>query len=370
MSDNGRSAGVRRDIIVVGASAGGVEALEQLVRGLSPRLAASVLIVLHRPPDYESALPHILAGAGALPTAEARDGEPILPGRIYLAPPDRHMVIEGGLLRLLRGPKENHSRPAIDPLFRSAAQEYGPRVAGVILSGTLFDGTAGLFAVRRRGGLAIVQDPQEAAFPAMPESAIANVDIDYVLPVADIAALLSRRAGEIADTSPQAMEVGQVGEEKNDERREDAVITPMSPEGIPLTSISTEAEFDRLPEIAQRNQDEQVHGERHGRTTVLTCPDCGGTLWQAGTDPLIQFRCRVGHAYTGAGLLQGQTETLERSLWFSARMLVDKSVFLRELAENARRRGDAAALDFDSKAALAEAHSSTLRRIIEQDGAP
>src|SRR5437016_12022670 len=184
------------DIIVVGASAGGVEALVTLARSLKRNLQAAVFVVLHMPAQSPSLLPEILGRAGPLKAVQATDDMQIEPGHIYVAPPDHHMLMELGKVRVVRGPKENRHRPAVDPLFRSAALAYGPRVIGVILTGALDDGTAGLLAVKRRGGIAIVQDPDEALYPSMPLSALANVEVDYRLPLSSIGPLLVHLASE------------------------------------------------------------------------------------------------------------------------------------------------------------------------------
>src|SRR5437588_1312081 len=184
------------DIIVVGASAGGVEALVTLARSLKRNLQAAVFVVLHIPAQSPSLLPEILSRAGPLKAVQATDDMQIEQGHIYSAPPDHHMLMEQGKICVVRGPKENRHRPAIDPLFRSAALAYGPRVIGVILTGSLDDGTAGLLAVKRRGGIAVVQDPHEALYPSMPRSALENVDVDYTLPLSAITSLLARLARE------------------------------------------------------------------------------------------------------------------------------------------------------------------------------
>ncbi|HMF55355.1 MAG TPA: chemotaxis protein CheB [Pyrinomonadaceae bacterium] len=187
------------DIIVIGASAGGVEALSNLARNLPVDLPASVFIVLHVPAQTPSILPQILSRAGPLRAAHAVDNEPIRPGRIYVAPPDNHMLVERDYVRIVRGPKENRYRPAVDPMFRSAARNHGTRVVGVILTGALDDGTAGMRAVKSRGGKTVIQDPKEALYSGMPGSAQMNVKIDYCLPLAEIAPLLARLAHEPAE---------------------------------------------------------------------------------------------------------------------------------------------------------------------------
>jgi two-component system, chemotaxis family, protein-glutamate methylesterase/glutaminase len=179
-----------RDLVVIGASAGGLEALRALVAGLPAHLPAAVLVAMHTPPTRESRLPAILGRAGVLPSAHARDGEPIRPGQIYVAPPNYHLTVEAEALRLVQGPTENGFRPAADPLFRTAARAYEARVVGVVLSGALDDGAAGLTAIKRQGGVTVVQDPNEALIPSMPRSAIHFDHVDHVLPAAAIAELL------------------------------------------------------------------------------------------------------------------------------------------------------------------------------------
>ena len=179
-------------IVVVGASAGGVEALAELAASLPSELSAAVFVVLHLPPTGTSALPEILHRHGPLPAAHVKDGEPIQPGRIYVAPPDHHVLLRTGHVHLSRGPRENGHRPAIDPLFRSAAREYATRVIGLVLSGALDDGTAGLLAIKSRGGIAVVQDPADALYPGMPSNALGHVPVDHVLPAASIGKLLAR----------------------------------------------------------------------------------------------------------------------------------------------------------------------------------
>jgi two-component system chemotaxis response regulator CheB len=198
------------DIIVVGASAGGVEALSRLVHDLPADLPAALFVVLHVPAHGTSLLPYILARNGPLPARHPDDGEPIVHGRIYVAPPDMHLLIRREQVRLARGPRENGHRPAVDPLFRTAARSYGPQVVGVVLSGTLDDGSAGLVAIRQRGGVAIVQDPDDALYPGMPRSALEAVRADHCLPVGQIGATLAElahRAVEGVDPMPDDMEM-------------------------------------------------------------------------------------------------------------------------------------------------------------------
>jgi two-component system, chemotaxis family, protein-glutamate methylesterase/glutaminase len=188
----------RRDIVVIGGSAGAIESVSEIVRGLPPDFPAAVFVVVHFPGSVTSALPRILNRAGTLPAAHPDNEGPIQPGRIYVAPPDCHLFIEDDKIRLTRGPKENGHRPAIDPLFRSAAHHYGPRVIGLLLSGNLSDGTAGLLSIKQHGGIAIVQDPETALYAGMPRSAIERVPVDHVIPVREMARLLVQLTAETA----------------------------------------------------------------------------------------------------------------------------------------------------------------------------
>ncbi len=258
------------DIVVVGASAGGVEALTALIRELPADLPAAIFVCLHVPPHSPSHLPTILAHKGPLPVTHAVHGEAIVHGRIYVAPPDYHLLVRRGHVELSHGPRENRSRPAVDPLFRSAAQAYGPRVVGVVLSGALGDGAMGLVVIAARGGVTVVQDPHEALFDSMPRTALRQTRVDYTLPVAQIAPLLVLLA--------QA---------------------PMPEKGWqPMDNAE-----ENLPTLIRRDFNAQAHGQRAGETTVYTCPECGGTLWQIDDNGLIQFNCHVGHSYLAETLL-------------------------------------------------------------------
>jgi len=265
------------DIIVVGASAGGVEALITLVQKLPANFPAALFVVVHFPAQSPSVLPRILNRAGPLPAAHARHEEVIQPGRIYVAVPDHHLLLHSGVVHVVRGPKENHCRPAIDPLFRSAAVAYGPRVIGVILSGSLGDGTAGLLTVKQRGGVAIVQDPVDALFPEMPRTALEYINADYVLPTAEIAPMLVRLAHE-----PVAEILSQIV--SNNDKLEIA--------------------------LAEANMATIENEGRPSAPSVYACPDCGGTLWELQDGDLLRFRCRTGHAFSAESLLSVQAEAL------------------------------------------------------------
>jgi two-component system chemotaxis response regulator CheB len=319
-------------LIVVGASAGGVEALIQLARGLPADLPAAVCVVLHIPPHAASALPHILTRAGPLPAQHPADGAPLEPGHIYVAPPDRHLLVTLGRLHIVHGPRENRNRPAVDPLFRSAARFYGPRVVGVVLTGALDDGTAGLLAIKRAGGIALVQDPDEALFPSMPSSARRYVPVDYCLPLADIAPTLARLAREPVD-----------------ERGGTAVSQPpdfdTAMEGLDLAALEDD--------------------ERPGDPSPFACPECGGVLWERSIGALARYRCRVGHAYSVETLLSAQSDAYETALWSALRALEEKAQLQRRLVQRAEAQQlSGAATRFRAQLDEAEAHVETLRQML------
>jgi two-component system chemotaxis response regulator CheB len=322
-----------RDIIVIGASAGGVEALCQLVRGLSPGLPASVFVVCHFPTGAVSALPEILSRVGTLLARHARDGEPTYPAHIYVAPPDLHMTLDEGTVRLTRGPRENRFRPSIDPLFRSAARVYGPRVIAALLSGALNDGVAGLLAVRGAGGLSVVQDPADAVLPGLPLAALDLAGADHVAPAVALGPLLVRLISE------------------------------------PSQGGSTMSDsIERITQETEKDLQEQARSGRPGEVSVYTCPECGGCLWQSDEEKLVRFRCHVGHAYESETLLADRSEALEAALWTAVHMLREKSVLAGQMANWARDTGnpDSAAW-FDEEARLCLRRSELVQKCL-RDG--
>jgi two-component system, chemotaxis family, protein-glutamate methylesterase/glutaminase len=322
------------DIVVVGASAGGVEALGRLVRTLPPEFPAALFMVLHVPSSTTSALPSILDRQGPLPAAHARDGERIRYGRIYVAPPDSHMLIGEGAIRLSRGPRENGHRPAIDPTFRSAARSHGPCTVGVVLSGVLDDGTAGLLAIKARGGIAVVQDPDDALYPSMPSSAIDHVKVDHVVACPAIAALL----GELAKEPPPHHELF-------------ATDNP----------VRAEVEPEELTSDPPGNEPATTTG----RPSIFACPDCDGVLWEIQDGGLVRFRCRVGHAWSPESLLSHQSEALEGALWVALRSLQERAALARRMADPARDRGyRLTAGRFDDQAREAEQAPAVLRELL------
>ncbi len=307
------------DIVVVGASAGGVEALVELAGLLPAGLPAAVLVVLHMPAYGHSVLPDILSRRGPLPAKHAVNGEPIRTGRIYVAPPDHHLMVRDGSILLTRGPAENNHRPAVDALFRAAARAYGPRAVGIVLTGTLDDGTAGLQSIKSRGGLALVQDPNEALFTGMPVSAIENVAVDEIATIAGLARTVVRLAGE-----------NKAGENKAgvQVQHEQA-----AQKGVPVVS---ELEED----VAAAESDlSRLEGRTEGRPSGFSCPDCHGVLWEISEGELIRYRCRVGHAFSPQSLLAAQSENLEEALWTALRALEESAAMAERLQARAAERG-------------------------------
>jgi two-component system chemotaxis response regulator CheB len=292
-------------------------------------LGAAIFIVHHFPAKSVSALPSIVRRAGRLPASHPQDEEQVVPGRIYIAPPDRHMLLDGGRVRLASGPREHGHRPAIDPLFRTAARTYGPRVIGVLLSGTLDDGTDGLLAIKRHRGVTVVQDPAEALYPGMPSSAIEEVGVDHVEPVGRIGSLLMRLTAEpgVDRTTPPA------------------ALDPPDPAAAGTRSLAKH--------------------KPPGVPSGLTCPECGGVLWEADEGGLLHYRCHVGHAYSEETMLTAQAQGLEAALWTAVRTLEEKAELVRHLARRSRRRGmHRSAERFERSVEDAERGSTELRKLL------
>lgn len=322
------------DIIVIGASAGGVEALRGLVSGLPADLPAAVFVVVHIPPDSTSVLPQILARAGPLPAAHARDRWRIEHGRVYVAPPDHHLLVKRGHVRVVRGPRENGHRPAVDPLFRTAAAAYGSRVVGVVLSGTLDDGAAGLAAVKARGGCAAVQDPEEALYPGMPLSAIEYVAVDQVAPLADLPAILTRLAATPAEHG----------------------------EAPPTGQLEMEADMAEMGPATMESY------QRPGTPSGFTCPECHGAIWELDDSEMIRFRCRIGHAFSPESLIAEQTKSLETALWIALRALQETAALRHKLADRMDQRGQASIAErFRGHARDAERQAGVIRQVLVAD---
>jgi two-component system chemotaxis response regulator CheB len=319
------------DIVVVGASAGGVEALRAIVSELPDDLPAAVFVVLHVPAIATSVLPAILGRAGDLAAAHAEDGAEIERRRIYIAPPDHHLLIQPGFMRVNRGPKENGYRPAIDPTFRTAAATYGSRVIGVVLSGVLDDGSAGLAAVKSHGGRALVQDPTDALYPMMPESAIQAAEPDLVLPPTELAAAI---VSAVHEAAPNTL--------------------------VPIGDALLDDE--RFMEIDRAASDSPKFGSPSG----FVCPDCGGALWESEEETgLLKFRCRTGHGYSVETLAAEQTEVVESALWGALRPLEERAAMARRMAARFHARGSkTSAARFEQQADAAVQQALTIREAL------
>ncbi len=323
-------------MVVVGASAGGVEALRTLVSHLPAGLEATVLVVLHTPAAARSALAAILSRSGPLPATAAVEGDALTHGRILVAPPDRHLIVDGSNVTLSRGPRENGHRPAVDVLFRSAARALGPRVVAVVLSGTLDDGTAGMVAVHARGGVGLVQDPAEAAFDGMPFSAIEGDSPDGVLSVRDIAARVCQLVGEPV---------------------------PDAPPGPPSELMRKEIEMVEVDGAVRHAQDPAGHPSGYA------CPDCTGVLFEIHDEGMERFRCRVGHAWSPQSLAAQQAIAVEGALWMALRALEEKASLASRMAKGAVERGHAiTSTTFEEHASEATAAARVLRELIERVG--
>ena len=307
----------RRDIIVIGASAGGIEVLETVLSSLLWDFRAAVFVVLHTTEDSPGLLPGILNRHSQMPVLYAVHNAPILPSRVYIAPGGaRHMLLERGKIRLLPGPRENRNRPSVDALFRSAARAYGSQVIGVVLTGNLDDGAAGLADIKLRGGVAIVQDPDEAIAPSMPASAVESTEVDYVLPA--------------------------------------------------------EAIGPKLQELAATEAVEGVHpinGESNMAATGQTysCPECGGVLKEIQESGVVRYRCRVGHLYSPESLLADQGVAVEKALWAAIRNLEEQAEFSDKLAVNSRKKQHLRlAKRFSEKAEASRENASVLRDLLQK----
>lgn len=318
----------RRDVIVIGASAGGLQPLQQILGDLPVDLPVTLFVVLHI--GATSRLVDVLGRTASLPVLAARSGLPIEPGRIYVAVPGRHLLLHDQHILLRRGPRENLARPAIDPLFRSAACTFGGRVIGVVLSGALNDGTAGLLAIKRCGGMAVVQWPGDAAVPNMPLAALDYVDVDHVAPATELGGLLARLA------------------------REPAGATPSTPLEIRLeTAIAAQ-------ELLGMETDEQL-----GEVSRFTCPECGGTLWEIDDGSLLRYRCHVGHAFTADAALHAQSNNAEELLWTLMRSHQERAALARRMAQQERLQSrDALAQDLLQRARDYDEDAEIVRRLL------
>jgi two-component system chemotaxis response regulator CheB len=324
----------RRDLVVVGASAGGVEALVQLLRGLPSDLPAAVLVVLHMPISARSALPEILDRVCELPVTPAVDGDPLERATVRVALPDRHLMVVDDHIVLSRGPRENGHRPAVDVLFRSAARAAGRRVVSVVLSGALDDGTAGMIAVRARGGVGVAQDPADAMYPSMPQHAVELGGADHVVPVEKMGSLLAQLLAADVD---------------------------LVDEPAPSKLMETETAMAHL-DPAALNAD-----HRPGTPSGFGCPTCHGALFSIKEGGLERFRCRVGHAWSPDALAAEQSQALESALWMALRGLEERAALSLRMGDRAAQRGHViTARTFRDRHDEAQQAAEILRRLLRQ----
>ena len=321
-------------IVVIGASAGGVAALIELAKVIPRDFPSPIFVTIHISPEAPSILPAILKRQGGLDAVHAQDGMPYQAGMIYVAPPDHHMLIQtDGWLRVVRGPRENRNRPAIDPMFRSAAVAGGASVIGVILTGTLDDGTAGLIAIKKLGGIAVVQDPQDAPHSSMPQSALENVDVDFVLPLRDIPGKLIELVA--ADVERRSVEPG------------------------------AREMLEMENGIAGMDREAMEGDDRPGKPSVFSCPDCGGVLWQIEDGKYTRFRCRVGHAFSPESMLGAQADVIEEALWAAMKTLEESARLSKRLGASERERGHVwMAARFEEREKDARSQADLIRRLL------
>lgn len=292
-----------RDIIVIGTSSGGLEVLDAIVGQLPTDLPASIFIVHHMAPQNNGfALLHHLGKYKAFNCKLAEDGESFKRGRIYIAPPDFHLLVKKSKLLVTKGARENRYRPAIDPLFRSAAVTHGPRVIGIVLTGMLDDGTAGLMAIQKCGGVTVVQDPKDASYPDMPQNVLNNLKVDHCVPASEIGPLLEK------------LTHGKPGKKKS----------------IP-DDIKIEAE------IAERVLSDVVEVSGLGEQVPYNCPNCGGVLWEINAPDTQRYRCHTGHSFTAPALLESQSERIEETLWTALRMFEERKNLQNNVAQKETR---------------------------------
>jgi two-component system chemotaxis response regulator CheB len=324
---------VHPEVIVIGGSAGAIDALLRIMAALPAVLHARVFITVHVPSTAVSALPAILTRAGPIAARHPTDGERTQPSVIYVAPPDYHLLVKRDTLRIVRGPRENGHRPAIDPLFRSAAASYGARVIGVVLSGNLDDGAAGAAAIAAAGGTVIVQDPEDSPYPSMPLHARARVPAAVALPLDQIAGHLIRLLATTVEEAPP------MTHDSHDSARLDPVeLDPGASEAF----------------------------TKQGESSGLTCPECHGGIFEINTNGAVQYRCRTGHAFTGESLFAEQRASVEAALWTALRSLEESAELANRLAERAQgRSNDRAAGSYRRNAAMYWERAGVIREVLE-----
>jgi two-component system, chemotaxis family, protein-glutamate methylesterase/glutaminase len=318
------------DIIAIGGSTGAVEAVKQLCQELPADLVAQLFIVIHVGARGSNLLASIFDEGSPMTVTTAVDGEVMRPGHAYVAPADRHLLVIGNVIRLGHGPRENLSRPAIDPLFRSVAVSFGPRVIAVVLTGLLNDGASGLADVKRCGGITVVQNPADAAASGMPWGALRATDVDYRAPLSTMADLLVKLTGE-----------------------------PVAPAVEIPADIKTEVDI-----ALGRRSDSEVLAD-FSRPVALSCPACGGVMSQIERQPPLRFRCQVGHAYTAEALATEKEGTVDEAVRVALRIMEERAVLTNKMADDARRSGRvAAAQSYEARCEESRGYAETLRRAV------
>jgi two-component system chemotaxis response regulator CheB len=327
-------------VVVIGGSAGGLPALTRVVSRLPADLPAAVLAVLHQPATARSRLASILQRAGSLPASIPGDDDPLEESHIYVPAADRHLLVGRGRVRFGHGPRENGHRPALDPLFRSAARHYGAAAVGVVLCGNLDDGSAGLLSIRRHGGQAVVVAPQDCEFRDMPDNAVAAASPQHVVPIDSIAALLTELVHHPVDASPW-----------------------MGRAAIEVQAGRSTEETDRMT-----HEEPELWGDdRPGRPSGYSCPDCHGVLWEVDDEPLPRFECRVGHRISAESLLEQRVDEVEGAIWAAVRALEEQASLTRRLWQRAEDRGDLLTAErFRNRAEAAREQAMLLREIALQ----
>jgi two-component system chemotaxis response regulator CheB len=323
-------------VIVVGTSSGGVEALRILLGGLPGDFATPICVVQHIAASAPGILHQILERAGSLPAFKVVSGMPLRAPGVYVAPPDFHLMVEKGMVRVTKGPRENRFRPAVDPLFRSAAYSYGPGAIGVVLTGDLDDGTSGLWAIKEHGGIAIAQDPAEALYPSMPRSAIQHVAVDHVVPIGALAPLLVTLTSVPLESAP-----------------------------APQRSAELEAEV----QIAKGEDARQVGVMGLGRPSTYTCPDCHGVLLEIKDGGVTRFRCHTGHAYSAESLASAVFEGIEETMWAAVRALDEGGSLLEQMAREFQEHDGESADSLKDRASTAKRRADQIRRLIVESAA-
>lgn len=318
-----------RDIIVIGGSAGGVEALKELAAQLSPQLNATIFIVIHISPHSQSVMPQILSRAGVFPAQHPTNNQHIQPGNIYVAPPNHHLLVIPDRVQLTQGPKENGHRPSVDVLFRTAARAYGARVIGVVLTGALDDGSSGIVFIKEMGGVVIAQDPDDALYSGMPQSAIQTGKVDHIVRLNQIAPLLLK----------------------------------LTQEQIPQEQIPMEDK----PDISELENGKHMLHEPGGTPSTYVCPDCGGVMMEYQDGEMFRFRCQVGHGYSAESMLMKQTESVEDAIWMALRTLEENASLNQRLAERAGANAHTETQSrFIEKIRETEQRAAVLRRLLLQ----